>query len=51
MGILDNPQTSEICFSIAALVLLLVTLLIHVSEEKHFSIQGHLFGALVFDAI
>ena len=51
MEILNNPQTSEVCFSIAGLVLLAVTLLIHISEEKHFSMQGHIFGALVVDAI
>lgn len=51
MAVLSNPQIYEICFSIAALVLLLVTMVIHLSEERHFDIQGHLFSALVVDAI
>ena len=51
MDLITTPNSYEVCFSIASLVLLLVTLLIHLSEEKHFRKQGHIFGALVFDAL
>ena len=51
MELLTNPQSYEICFSIASLVLLFVTFAIHLTEEKHFNTQGRYFGALVIDAI
>jgi EAL domain-containing protein (putative c-di-GMP-specific phosphodiesterase class I) len=50
MGLITKPQTYNICFSIAALVLIFVTFLIHASEEKVYNRQGHIFGALIFDA-
>ncbi|WP_029230739.1 EAL domain-containing protein [Butyrivibrio sp. VCB2006] len=50
MELLTNPQTYNTCFSIASLVLILVTYLIHASEEKVYNKQGHIFGAMIFDA-
>ncbi|SFB74775.1 GGDEF domain-containing phosphodiesterase [Butyrivibrio sp. YAB3001] len=50
MEFLTNPQTYDICFSVASLVLIIVTLMIHLSEEKYFNKQRHIFGALVIDA-
>jgi EAL domain-containing protein (putative c-di-GMP-specific phosphodiesterase class I) len=50
MELITKPQTYNTCFSVAALVLILVTFLIHASEEKVYNRQGHIFGALIFDA-
>ncbi len=51
MTILEGTQSYDMWFSIASLVLVLVILLIHLSEDKHYSRQGHVFGALVFDVL
>ena len=50
MELITRPQTYNICFSVAALVLIFVTFLIHASEEKIYNRQRHIFGALIFDA-
>ncbi len=51
MELITKPQSYDLCFSIASLVLVLVTLLIHVSEEKYFSKQRYIFGAIVLNAL
>lgn len=51
MELLTSPQSYDICFSVASLVLILVTLFIHLSEDKYYSKQGHIFGALIIDAL
>ncbi len=51
MNYLLKPRNYDICFSIASLVLILVVLIIHYSEETYSSKQRHIFGALVLDAL
>ena len=46
-----SPETYNIVFSAASLLLILVTLIIHLSEETHYSKQKQIFGALVLDAL
>ena len=50
MELITNPQSYNICFSIASLLLIMVTYLIHASEDKVYNKQGHIFGALILDA-
>ncbi len=51
MDLIINPQTYNITFSIAALILILVTLAIHSVEESYFSRQKQAFGAVLFDGL
>ncbi len=51
MGIIISPETYNVVFSVASLLLILVTLTIHVSEESHYSRQKQIFGALIIDAL
>ncbi len=51
MNLLTNPQNYDICFGIASLAVLMVTFLIHLSEEYYYGKQSTIFGALVFNGI
>ena len=51
MDLLLNPQNYEICFTISSIVVLLVTLIIHVSEEHYYGKQSDIFGGLIFNAL
>ncbi len=51
MDIITNPQQYNICFSIASLVLIGVTLIINSLEEAHDNRQKHFFGMIIFDAL
>ena len=51
MELLTNPQSYDICFSVASLLLIVVTLFIHLSEENLYNKQRHIFGALIFTAL
>ncbi len=48
MEILINPQSYDIVFSIASLVLIVVTFFIHMSEENYYNKQRYLFGGVIF---
>ena len=50
MELITSPQSYNICFLIASLLLIMVTYLIHASEDKVYNRQGHIFGALILDA-
>ena len=50
MELLTRPHNYNISFNIAALVLVFVTLLIHISQEVHYSRQRNVFGAIIADA-
>ncbi len=50
MEILTRPQHYDISFSIASIVLILVTIAIHLTEERFNSKQRYYFGAIIFDA-
>ncbi len=51
MEIITRPQNYNISFSIASIVLILVTLAIHLSEERFNSKQRYFFGTIIFDAL
>lgn len=51
MEFLLRPQHYNFTFNIAALVLILVIISIHLSEEFHYSKQRHIFGAMAVDAL
>ena len=51
MGVLVNPKSYNIAFSIASLLLILVTLVIDRSEEANNNKQKQIFGMLIFDAL
>ncbi len=51
MSLLTNPQNYDICFSIASIVILIVTMIIHLSEEYYYGKQSAIFGALIFDGL
>ena len=51
MEFITNPQSKDIVFSIASLVLVAITFLIHISEEKFYNRQGCVFGAFVSTAL
>ena len=50
MEILTRPQHYDMSFSIASIVLMLVTIAIHLAEERFNSKQRYYFGAIIFDA-
>lgn len=50
MELLLRPQYYNITFNTAALVLIAVTMMIHLSEEVHYSRQRHIYGAIIIDA-
>ena len=47
MEILTNPQSHDIVFSIASLLLICVTFIIHTSEENYYSKQRNIFGGII----
>ncbi|MCR5558367.1 MAG: EAL domain-containing protein [Butyrivibrio sp.] len=47
MEILTNPQSHDIVFSIASLLLICVTFIIHISEENYYSKQRSVFGGII----
>ncbi len=47
MEILTNPKSYDIVFSIASLLLICVTFIIHISEENYYSKQRSLFGGII----
>ena len=47
MEILTNPQSHDIVFSIASLLLICVTFIIHTSEENYYSKQRTVFGGII----
>ena len=47
MEILTNPQSYDIVFSIASLLLICVTFIIHISEENYYSKQRSIFGGII----
>ncbi len=49
MNLLTNPQNYDICFGIASLAVLMVTLIIHMSEEYYYGKQSTIFGALIIN--
>ena len=51
MDIISKPQNYDISFSIASIVLILVTVAIHLTEERFNSKQRAFFGAIVADAL
>ncbi len=50
MDISSSPQFGNICFNIAALALILVIMVIHITEESNVSLQKQIFGAIIVDA-
>ena len=51
MGLLVNPKSYNIAFSIASLLLILVTFVIDRSEEANNNRQKQVFSMLIFDAL
>ncbi|MCR5671861.1 MAG: EAL domain-containing protein [Butyrivibrio sp.] len=51
MDVITNPKNYNIAFTIASLVLLIVTLVIHLAEDSLYNRQKQLFGALIVDAL
>ncbi len=51
MDIITKPLQYNICFSIASLILIVVTLIINIMEEAHDNRQKQIFGVLIFDAL
>ena len=51
MEIITNPQNYNICFTIASLLLIFVTLIINALEELHNNKQKRIFGMIIFDAL
>ena len=47
MEILTNPQSYDIVFTIASLLLICVTFIIHISEENFYSKQRAVFGGII----
>ncbi len=47
MEILTNPKSYDIVFSIASLLLICVTFIIHISEENYYSKQRNAFGVII----
>lgn len=47
MEILTNPQNHSIVFSIASLLLICVTFIIHISEENYYNKQRSVFGGII----
>ena len=50
MGVIISPETYNIVFSTASLLLICVILTIHLSEKSHYSRQKQIFGAVIIDA-
>ncbi len=51
MGLVGNPAHYNIWFCIASLLLIVVVLIIHVSEEIHSNKQKQIFGMIISDAL
>ncbi len=51
MSVITNPQNFNICFTIASLLLIFVTLIINSSEELYNNRQKRIFGMIIFDAL
>ncbi|WP_034443589.1 EAL domain-containing protein [Butyrivibrio sp. AE2032] len=51
MGLITSPQSYNIAFSIASLLLVIIVLVIDVSEEAHNNRQKQIFGMIIFDAL
>ena len=51
MDIITSPSQYNICFSIASLILIFVTLIINSLEEAHDNRQKNIFGMIIFDAL
>lgn len=47
MEILTHPKSYDIVFSIASLLLICVTFIIHISEENYYSKQRNIFGGII----
>lgn len=51
MEVIFRPQNYEICLNMAAIVLAVITLIIHSSEEDYYGKQRRIFGILIFMVI
>ena len=51
MELISNPENYNIWFCIASLLLIVVVLIIHVSEEVHSNKQKQIFGMIISDAL
>ena len=51
MEVFVSPESYNIVFSVASLLVICITLAIHLSEESHYSRQRQIFGAVVVDAL
>ena len=49
LELISNPETYNIWFCIASLLLIVVVLIIHVSEEVHSNKQKQIFGMIISD--
>ncbi|MBR4667555.1 MAG: EAL domain-containing protein [Butyrivibrio sp.] len=47
MRVLINPQSYDIVFSVASLVLIVVTFFIHMSEDNYYNKQRYIFGGVI----
>lgn len=51
MTILTNPDNYNIAFTIASLVVIVVALVVHISEDSQYNRQKNIFGAILLDAL
>ena len=51
MELITSPEHNSVCFCIASLLLIVVVLAIHLSEESQNNRQRQIFGMLIYDAL
>ena len=51
MTYFTDPQTYNICFSVASIIVLIATLGIHLSEVQYYGKQSSIFGMLIFNGL